>query len=282
MSTPEAAIAAPSPAVLALGGAAFYIRNEDALLLTVFNAASGVTVAITGRMLPLGATTPEPFKRTLTPTTDRVASTVLVTLGDGWLLNAQVIVSAGSPFVAQTFARLSIVHGLGSVAEELCTLCAGDVTAKMPLAYPGSPVANSLASAGALRAIAGTQPAAGAEVSETVPTGARWLLLAAELDLVTNGNAANRVPQLTIDDGTTVYARVSGNQNETASKTWRNSFVQGGQQIADVTRFIITTPIGDGLMLGAGHRIRTVTSAIDAGDQYGVPQLLVKEWIEGA
>ena len=36
------------------------------------------------------------------------------------------------------------------------------------------------------------------------------------------------------------------------------------------------------LILLAGHRIRTSTSSLQAGDDWGAPQLLVEEWLEGA
>lgn len=261
---------------------ALYLTGEDALKLTVYNAAAGVTVTLSGRTLAFGATRPSPFVQTLTPTTDRAASSVIVGMPDGWLLNAQVIVSGGSPLLGQAFARLTLVRGLQSSAQELCPIARGYITAKQAIGFPLLGDLDTLAGAGALRSITGTQPAAGAEISEAVPTGARWALVALEVDLTTNGNAANRVPQLTLDDGTTVYARTSVNVNQTASLTWRNSFQAGGSQISDATRAVVRTPIGDALMLGAGHRLRTVTANIDAGDQYAAPQLLVREWIEGA
>ena len=42
------------------------------------------------------------------------------------------------------------------------------------------------------------------EWSETVPTGARWQLLALMVTLATDANVANRFPALAIDDGALV------------------------------------------------------------------------------
>jgi hypothetical protein len=36
------------------------------------------------------------------------------------------------------------------------------------------------------------------------------------------------------------------------------------------------------MFLSAGHRIRTVTAAIQAADAYTAVQYLVREWLEGA
>src|SRR5436190_23831015 len=98
----------PLPALVAAGGAPLYLTGEDALLLTVFNGAAGVTVTVSGRTLAFGETHPKTFKRTLTPATNRTASTLNINLGDGWLLNAQVIVTSGTPLDGQTWARLSL------------------------------------------------------------------------------------------------------------------------------------------------------------------------------
>src|SRR5436305_1668835 len=118
----------PMLGVGAMGGAPLYVTGEDALACTVFNAAAGVTVTITGRTLELGDVRPKPFTQTLIPATDRSSSVVRLTIGDGWLLNAQVVVSTGSPAAGQTFARLSLVRGITSNAIDLFTLAANYVT----------------------------------------------------------------------------------------------------------------------------------------------------------
>src|SRR5882672_7074542 len=128
----------PIPPLVAMGGAPLFVTGEDALCVTVSNAAAGVTVTVTGRTLQFGATRPKPFAQTIIPATDRSASVARFTLGDGWLLNAEAIVSAGTPAIGQTFARLSLVRGLNANAPDLFTLGADYVTAKLPLSYPGS------------------------------------------------------------------------------------------------------------------------------------------------
>lgn len=284
--SPRFAIPVLYPALAA--GAALYLTGEDRLKLTVRNAAAGVTVQLTGRLLaaPESEDDDPPrvqaFAQTLVPATDRSSSTILLPLGEGWLLDAEVIVTAGTPLVGQCFAQLSLVRGDAGATLDLVTLAAGYITALQRLATPGGSIAGSLEGGGALRSITGTDPAAGAEISEAVPSGARWQLLAFAADLVTSATAANRVPALVIDDGANVYARISLNQNETASKTWRNAWLSGAAVQADTTNLILVASLPTPLYLGAGHRIKTVTAALDAGDNWSAPQYLVREWIEGA
>lgn len=275
----------PSPDLV--GGVPIYFTGEDAILLTVFNAAAGVTVKFSGRFLPV-SDDPDPtpsvqlINESLIPATDRSASTRVVGCGEGWLLDWQVSASVGTPFAGQCFAKVEIQRGLGSSALIVSRLGRGYVTAKQGPEGPFGIPYDSIDSQGAVRSITGTTPGAGAEISEVVPTGARWKLIAFEADLVTSAAAANRVPQLTIDDGANVFARVSVNQNETAGQTWRNSFQLGVPQTFDGTRFVVTTPLGCDIVLAAGYRVRTVTASIQAGDQYSAPQYLVQEVIEGA
>jgi|SRR5579864_3025385 len=263
-----------------------YVTGEEALRLTVFNAAVGVTVSLRGRFLPAVQSADDPparvgpFQFDLVPTTDRVATVRTQTLGEGWILDWSVIVTGGSPPIGQCYAIVGLVRGTSGNVQELSTLGFGPVTAKQRLSWPTGVNQGFVDGAGALRSITGTLPGAGAEISEVVPTGARWTLIAFEADLATAVAVANRVPQLTIDDGANVYSRVSVNQSETASQTWRNSFQLGVPQLADLTRFVIATPLPPGLTLGPGHRIRTVTAGIQAADQWAAPQYLVIEKIE--
>lgn len=270
------------PGIEAMGGAPLYVTGEDALSLTVFNAGTGVIVTVSGRMQLLGEARPKPFSQTLTPATDRSASTVRFAIGEGWLLNAQAIVTSGTPAVGQTFARLSLARGTTSNALELFTMAAGYLTAKMPLSYPGSGVLASVEGAGALRSITGAVPAAGAEVSETIPTGARWKLVAFRSTFTTAVAVANRVPQLALDDGATVFATIAMNGSQAASIVQRYNWLMnfGASQQGSGFDMMLHLP-NDGF-LSAGFRIRTSTVNIQAADQWSATQYLVREWIEGA
>lgn len=269
------------PAAVIASAAGVFCTGDEQLRLTVFNAASGVTLAIRGRFLDIDGHV-QVLEDVLTPTTARAASTKTLRLGCGWLLGVQVLASAGTPITGQCFAMLSLVRGDGTAGIDQQTLAAGYVTAVQRLAFPGSPVQGSLDGGGAIRAIAGTTPAAGAEISEAVPTGARWELLSFAFTLTTSAGVANRAIVLTLDDGTTVYSRSTSNVNQTASVGWNYQFMQGYGNPAISLVTALQAPIPSNIRLGAGHRIRTVTGAIQVADQFSAIQYLVREWIEGA
>jgi len=249
--------------------------------VTVLNALVGVVVTVRGRFESLNGTV-VPFADTLTPASDRTASSVTIRLAEGWLLGAHAFVSTGAPLTGQTFAIVSLVRGEGNSAIVLATLAAGAITAQQRIGYPGSSIANSLDGAGALRSIAGTTPPVSTEISETVPTGARWQLISFYAQLVTSAVAGNRNVYMIIDDGVNELLRAPEVVTQIASASaiyiWLTGY--GTSQYPSNVAEVATLPTP--LFLGSGFRIRTSTVAFQAGDQWSLIRYLVREWLEVA
>lgn len=261
--------------------AAFFVTGSDALQVSSWNALAGVTLTIAGRFRTLDGED-HPFVFTHAPNTNRTIASSVFPLGDGWIVNATVFVSAAAPIIGQTFVRLQIVRGFSSSGIVLATLAAGYVTAVQPVAWPGGAVQGSLDGAGAVRSIAGSTPGAGAEISEAVPTGARWELLAFSCRFVSGAAVANRDPVWTLDDGATIYARNGWNALVVASTTIDFTLEPGFAAPWNDQGGHANVPLPINLRLAAGHRIRTVTTNIQVADQYSAIQYLVREWLECA
>ena len=158
-------------------------------------------------------------------------------------------------------------------------LMAGYVYDTSKIAYPGGQLEGSTEGPGLIRSITGTDPAAGVEISETVPTGARWRFISMKVTLVTDATVDDRVPTLNLTDGTNELTRFPAPTAHTASITKIYTF----SSIGDVTSVIsegIVASTGIDIILSAGFMIKTFTRGLKAGDNYGAPQLLVEEWIE--
>lgn len=264
-----------------------YLTGEDGLRLTVLNAQAGVTVTLRGRFLPVPTDRDaDPaisvFVHDLVPATDRSASTRTVALGEGWLLDASIIASVGAPPIGRCFAILSIVRGQVSSGLETSTLTQGYVSGTQRIGYPGSALSSSLDGGGALRSIVGQLQGAGADFFETVPTGARWELLALQVLLTTSVAAANRLPVLRVDDGANVYGLFPMAAFVTASAAANLTWAPGASIVSAAPLVAQAAPIGVGLKLLGGHHIRGLTNLLQGGDQYSTPIYLVREWIEGA
>lgn len=260
------------------GGLGFYFGGDDHLRLTSWNSLASVTIVLTGRFLHLDGRV-EPFSEVHTPATNRTAASSTFRRAEGWLTDLSVLVTGATPQRGQTFVRVDVVRGMGSVDTVLSTLIQGYVTATKRVAYPGSIIEDSLTGQGAIRSITGTDPAANVEIAETVPTGARWRLRSLRAQLVTDANAANREVALQVDDGTAVYFEAASGANQAASLTRQYTFAPQGVRGAAATATSTLVATSD-LVLVAGHRINTATTNRQVTDNWGAPQYVVEEWLE--
>jgi hypothetical protein len=259
-------------------GGAFFLGPDTNFRITAFNSAASVVLTIAGQVYDVDGRV-YPFAHTHVPNTDRSVSSQVLPMGTGWILNAEIVASSGTPRRGQCFARLELVQGREGAVTSLGTLLQGYVSDTNVLAYPGTPITQSTEGHGVIRSITGTDPAAGSEISETVPTNARWRLMALRALLVTSATVATRVPVFTIDDGVNTYWTSPSLLTQAASLTQRYHLSAGFGTPAS-TAAHAHSPAPTDLILMGGHRILTITTAFDAGDNWGAPQMLVEEWIE--
>lgn len=272
---PRAEARAPGVTVTAH---AFYFTGEDHLRLSSFNSAAGVTIGVRGRVLRVDGSI-EVFSESHVPNTDRTIATANFARGEGWLLDAEIFVTAGTPRRGQCFVVLEVVRGFTGAVFALSTLIQGYVTDTQRRGWPPATLAMSTEGPGVIRSITGTDPAPGSESSETVPTNARWRVLAWTTTLDTGGVVANREPELVFDDGVTIFMRAPSGQSQTASTARNYSCYPYAARFTLVNGITIPIPIPD-VHLAGGFRVRTVTANLQAADNWAAPQLLVEEWIE--
>lgn len=133
----------------------------------------------------------------------------------------------------------------------------------------------------ALKQVNGTDVAANTEISETVPAGKHWLLLAFSVALV-QGITQTPQPILLLDDGTDIIAELFGSSaaqavSTTCRYTWAPGLPLSGQ-VGATTDVHATAPLPEGLILPPGYRIRTNTLGKGANSNYGAPSLYVAEY----
>lgn len=263
---------------LGAAGGGLILTGEDNLRLTTWGAVAGAVVALEGRFLDACGLT-IPFAESQTPNTDRSAKTTIYPAREGLLTNLHLRVATGTVLHGGVGALVEIVRGRDGGVQPLGTLLQGYVTTATRLAWPGSPVLPLPSGPGRLRVILGTNPAAGSEISETVPTGARWRLISFRYTITTSGTVANRSPVLTIDDGTNVLWETWSNVAVTASSTVAYNAGAGAPFLAYNTAGNLL-PLPTTLELPGGSRIRTVTGNLQAGDDFAAPVYTVLEYIE--
>jgi hypothetical protein len=124
----------------------------------------------------------------------------------------------------------------------------------------------------------GANPAAGAEWSVTVPANQLWKVTSVTATLVTAVAAANREVSLVTDDGAVITTTSPTGLTHVASLTkaytwiaflsWRGVGAQALNQV---------TGMGEH-WLPAGHRIRTVTTNIQAADDWSAPVIVFESY----
>jgi len=174
------------------------------------------------------------------------------------------------------FVRLELFMG-GANAQ---TLCSGYITRRYTLTWPTGQFEHSTEGPGAIKNIIGTDPPAGNEISETVPTNARWRLLGFHATLTTDSTVITREANIIIDDGTNeIFETGSGMTAGASSSLVEIATPIQIRGIISANRRSAPLP-PNGVMMKAGWRIRTNTNNLQAGDNWAAPRLLVEEWIE--
>lgn len=124
-------------------------------------------------------------------------------------------------------------------------------------------------------------PAAGAELSIDSDTGELWLVRSIVATLTTDATVANRVPVLLADDGTTEYFRTRSESVQAASLAVVYCGFSGSAGGVVAGASVPLPWPTDGLPLPPGHRLRTSTVAIVAGDQWSAVGLWVDAYPHG-
>lgn len=257
----------------------FYLTGEDQLRIVSANSLTGVQLTIQARVAnAAGEIVPQRWSHT--PNTDRSTRTDDVGLGTGSLLNVTVFASAGAPRIGQTFVMVQLVRGSGAVAIVLGTLLAGYVTATQALGFPGSPIVNSLEGGGVVRTIQGSTPAPGAEFSETVPTGARWQLLAMQASLATSATVGARRPIVVWSVNGAQVGTSAQVVDVAASQAGVFNWAQGMPLAAAIYAGINVVGLPLDLQLLAGDSFASQTANMKAGDQWTLTRYVVREWLE--
>lgn len=254
------------------------LTGEEFLRVASFGSLAGVELAVRSRYIDdAGAVIPSADRHV--PNSDRTIATSFHPLGCGRLIGVDVFASSGSPRRGQVFVVVDLIRGGSSAGTIAQNLLQGYATDTSRLAWPHTLNEPSASGKGVLRSITGTDPAAGVEIVETAPANARWLVHAIRFSLVASAAVANREVALVLDDGANIFARVPSRVTQTAGQTIAYTAMRDAalEAVAQDTERLIRLPW---LELQGGMRFRTITTAIDVGDNYSAPQYLVEEWIE--
>lgn len=257
----------------------FGLSDDDNMRVTCVNTVANLTVNIHTRRVnrdqSVTADTPS-----FSPPSDRTVVTFDIPLAGGYVTNLSCFATGAPILKGQCFVIVQMIRGLNVSATLLGTLLAGYITATQPVGWPGSPIESSTDGEPVVRTIVGTTPAAGAEWTETVPTGARWELIALHQHFQTSATASNRVPNLEFRAGANKLWSTALDTAQAASRASDYYFSQNLPFQARASGQLLDVPLASQVRLLAGQVFGSNTDVLQVGDQYSAPIYTVREWQE--
>jgi hypothetical protein len=257
---------------------ALLVKVDDLLWIRSQAAVAGLTIHVRARLL-LANGEVIPLDYTHTPAANRTLVTTFANMADGFLLSLVVDLAGGSARRGQCFVAVGLNRGGSGAFVPATTLVSGYPSNVAPLSWPAGGITGTLDGAGSLQSLQNAAPAAGADFVITVPAGARWRVSSLRTTLTTAVAAANRIPHIVIDDGANILFEAAALEAQAASltNTWVAAADGISQVVEDAVHHLALPTVLDLLQ---GWRIRSVTTAIQAADQWAIQNVLVQEWQE--
>ncbi len=159
------------------------------------------------------------------------------------------------------------------------TLAQGYVSSLNSPSWPNGNQEDSLSGLGKIRLVTGSDPAAGAEFSETVPANLLWRLIGVAVTVVTDVTVQNRFMRIVIGNGSNDFDIYIATTVQTASQTRNYFFSTRGIAGDQFDGNEVIGPMGNRMMLPAGFTISSDLRLGQAGDDIAAPFLYVEQWI---
>lgn len=256
---------------------AVYVTQDDILLVKIWSPNASSLVNISTRIqVPDGRIVASFYSFNVAGVGATPVQQVIEQI-EGFILSATVETPA-APY-GQCYVQLQIVRGRGTgdqTAGQL--LCAGYPGAGFAIGFPQTPAGGPLTGAGQTGSTTGTNPAAGADWTYTVPAGFTQVLVSVRAVLTTSAVVANRVPvlRITIPTGQ-IVADIAAIAAQTASTTITYVWMAGAP--ANNTNNVQQMSLPQGLRLPAGSVVQTITAGISAGDQWSSISITYTQFI---
>jgi hypothetical protein len=257
----------------------FYFQRDDQVVITSINSLAGVLLDLTLRVLTsLGEIVTTTYRHI--PLSTRAVATQNFQIGEGFLISAVVSEPAASAHSVrgQTYVEVKLFRSGPTLGTPGQTLIQGYVSFTDTRFWPWDNPADSLAGLGFPGGAAPAAPAVGVDFAITVPAGAVWELQAFRATLTASGAAANRNVSLRLTNPAGGIVAIPTNVTQTATQVITYQF---GQELpfSAAIAGVATSPLPAGVLLPAGSTIQTVTSLIDAGDQWSTGASMFAEWL---
>lgn len=282
-----------------------WVTPDDVLLVGVRSSMTGLTLRAAARLwtlqTPAGGDPDSPFPTfspisqqlpeafggqtvSITPPNDRSLNFTSIPLAYGYLVGATVQAAVGSPTRGQCLASIYLARAQGGGNVIYRQLAQDYVTAMQGPSWPDGRIVSGLEGPGLLRNIVISNPPAGQDPSQAVPTGARWRVrgMQGRFHSTSAPNPTEDPRFQVVDTGPNVVTLAGGGYGIVATQFSFMVWFPGAtllQNIASQQEYTTPLPI-DCVVLG-GWTVRIQTASIQAADTWDSVTLFVEELLEG-
>lgn len=206
------------------------------------------------------------------------ATAATLATGTFGIADIPIMISVEDGLAAFEQGQCFVVINLLANGETIQQLTSGYVYGKKALSWPQTQQVDLRPGGGRLYSYTGVNQAAGVEITETVPTGEIWRLIAMDATLSCSATVASRRPHLELFDPGGGNVHVYPNTDQTASQTLSYYWHKSGAIQADADNSEIVVALPQEMFIGPGGTISTQTKNFQAGDNWFAPHLTVEKF----
>ena len=178
----------------------------------------------------------------------------------------------------QCFARCALLIN-GNVIHELVS---GWVYTQKALSWPGGTNADLRPGGGLITTETSADPAAGAELTITVPSGEIWQVLGCQAQLVADATSISRLPHFEFTNSVGLMLSAFPSDSQSASETRNYSVVAQPATLDNNSGTHTTVYIPENIWLEPTSTVTTATLNIHAGDNWGVMTVNIERFFTPA
>lgn len=243
-----------------------YVTLDDCLAVNVLSGVANPALVVVARLLrPDGVISYNHERIGAVPA--NTLTKFIFQLAEGFLLDVCVSAISSTLVAGDCFVRVDLQHNSQAGTSPFATLISGYVTATDTLPWPPIEPGQDATPPSGTSSVVVANPAAGAEWLYTVPAGVPAILSSVHFIFTTSAAVADRVPHLVVDDGTNTLVQKTHYTAQAASQAGEYNFAHFGGDDAAPVGYVVF-PSFPPTAVKAGYRIGTLTTAIDAADQY--------------
>jgi hypothetical protein len=255
-----------------------YITRDDVLVVQATSAVANELVKVTGRLLTIDHVI-VPFQAQVQLAAAGASRTVNVQLAEGFLLSFTAV-GLNTFQRGQTFVRAALARAGQTIAAAAVLLVSDYVTQLQPTGWPAATLRSPVEERGAITPLQPADPAAGADFTFTVPTSTRVQILAMHALFTTAVAVANRNIEMLFSGGLGTVWRVSAPVTVAASTAAHINLGQSFVASGGVVPADIVLPLPGAFLMHGGDTIQSVTTNIQAADQWSAIIFTVEQWLD--